>query len=408
MKKAIILTPIIIILLCSIILLTRNKNELTPEVYLKLMLSKLEQIESATYFTSNSATAPGDTSRMLFKGIKGFVKEYANLGDPFIGSTFAYFEYNDTTRMTYFYDGDSRCRLNWDVKTFEVDSFQNNSLPFRPISPPFFKLAEKIARYALETEDSIKTETIDFGDSILLTLTIYDEVVEFFGQPVHMDENYFKHNPDVERISIYDLWINKRDNLPYRLKRHQPHNISWISTSDVVLNNNYPVEFRGTAYIPPDFKNRKEIKREVPVMELEGVQAPDWVLLDFNNNSFSLGDFKRKVLMLKFTGIGCGPCKAAIPFLKELTESYDVNDFELVGIETWIDDNLSALKNYAHNNELNYKFLNATQDITQSYRVRGVPVFFILDGNRVIRKIISGYSRDTTDNDIINAINDLI
>ena len=376
--------------------------------YLEKVLQNLEQIESASYYSYGKSTAPGDTSRILGRG-ESFVKEYANPGDPYIGSTFANFEYDDTTRMTYYYDGDSRCRLNWDENTFEVDSsFRDDHLPFRPIGPPFFNHAESIVRYAMETNDSIKTEIADLGDSIRFTLTIYDEVVEFFGQPAHMDENYFKYNPGVERISIYDIWIDKRDNLPYRLKRHQPHNISWTSVGDVVLNSNYPAEFRGTAYIPPDFVNRNETKREAPsVMKLDGEQAPDWVLHDFNNNPVALSDFKSKVLMMKFTGIGCGPCHLAIPFLKKLVESYDADDFALVGIETWSED-LSALKNYFQNNELNFTFLNATDLVTQNYNVRGVPAFFIMDENRVIRKIITGYGKGSTDEEIKNSINELL
>ncbi len=73
----------------------------------------------------------------------------------------------------------------------------------------------------------------------------------------------------------------------------------------MVLNSNYPAEFRGTAYIPPDFLNRRGLKREAPsVMKLDGEQAPDWVLSDFDNNPVALSDFKSKVLMIKFSGIG--------------------------------------------------------------------------------------------------------
>ncbi len=404
--------PLAGLILFAILLSVFNHRcsvEESKKGYLEKILQNLEQIESASYYSYGKSTALGDTSKMLPGRSETFTKEYDNPGDPYIGSIFAHFEYNDTTRMTYYYDGDSRCRLNWDEKTFEVDSsFRDDQLPFRPIGPPFFNYAESIVRYALESNDSIKTEIADLGDSIRFTLTIYDKVVEFFGQPAYMEENYFRINPGVERISIYDIWIDKRDNLPYRLKRHQPHNISWRSVSDVVLNSNYPAEFRGTAYIPPDFVNRRELKREVPpVMDLDGKQAPDWVLSDFDNNPVALSDFKSKVLMMKFTGIGCGPCHLAIPFLKKLVESYDADDFALVGIETWSED-LSALKNYFQNNELNFTFLNATDLVTQNYNVRGVPAFFIMDENRVIRKIITGYGKGSTDEEIKNSINELL
>jgi hypothetical protein len=52
--------------------------------------------------------------------------------------------------------------------------------------------------------------------------------------------------------------------------------------------------------------------------------------------------------------------------------------------------------------------LLSTEEITKDYQVSGVPVFYILDENRVIRKIIWGYGKGTTDKEIKDAINELI
>ena len=72
--------------------------------------------------------------------------------------------------------------------------------------------------------------------------------------------------------------------------------------------------------------------------ELTGKKALDWILTDSENNSVALKDFKSKVLMIEFTGIGCGPCHSAIPFLKQLVTDYKITDFELTGIEAWSQD----------------------------------------------------------------------
>ena len=59
-------------------------------------------------------------------------------------------------------------------------------------------------------------------------------------------------------------------------------------------------------------------------------------------------------------------------------------------------------------NEFNFKFLKSTDRVTRDYEVNSVPVFFILDENRIIKKVIRGYSKDETDIEITNAINKLI
>jgi hypothetical protein len=56
--------------------------------------------------------------------------------------------------------------IDTNIKTFEIDSFKTNTLPFRPIGPPFFNYTKNIIKYALETNDSISTQLQDFGDSL--------------------------------------------------------------------------------------------------------------------------------------------------------------------------------------------------------------------------------------------------
>ena len=128
--------------------------------------------------------------------------------------------------------------------------------------------------------------------------------------------------------------------------------------------------------------------------------------IDYKNtdlNDVSLSDLKGKVLLIQFTGVGCGPCHHSIPFLKKLTEEYKAKDFEFVSIETW-SNNIEGLKRYQQRNGLNFKFLKSTDDITKTYGITSVPTFLVIDENRIIRKIIKGYSKEVTDNEIKKSI----
>jgi len=93
-----------------------------------------------------------------------------------------------------------------------------------------------------------------------------------------------------------------------------------------------------------------------------GKTAPEWTLKDVNNKSVSLKDLKRKILLIKFTGIGCGRCHASLPFTKRLVEDYHIKDFEIISIETWSSD-IDYFKSYADKNRLNYKYLISTEEI---------------------------------------------
>jgi thiol-disulfide isomerase/thioredoxin len=386
----------------SLLITQSCKETISKDDYLRKVLTNLDQIKSATYFSSNSASAPGDTLR--FVTYKYYNKEYTNPADTFIGSTFAWFLPEDTTKMYFFYDGLAQAYIDTEIKTVQIDSFQTNRLPFRPIGPPFFNYTKSIIKYALETKDSISTLLKDFGDSVLFSLAIYgDSQVEFFGKPVYIKNP----NGTGKEVSRYNIWISKSNDLPYSKRRLMSHSTSWEVCRDVKLNNTSIEDFIPSNYFPPDYKIAVKGKGESIKIDLTGKTAPDWTLNDFEGNPVALKNLKSKVLIIEFTGIGCGPCHASIPFLKSLMTDYKSEIFELVSIETW-SKNIEGIKRYYINNNLNYKYLISSNEIVKDYQVRAVPTLFILDKNRVIRKVIEGYGKGTTDKEIRNMINNLI
>ena len=306
--------------------------------------------------------------------------------------------------MSWFYDGIAETFLDWNEKTISIDSFQTNTLPFRRMATPFFNYTRSIIKYALETQDSISTDLKDFGDSIRFSLYIPYKVIEFYGKPVVNDD------PDLsskDEYSRYDIWINKSNDLPYSYRRKMPQQTNWQSCKNVEFDKNNIEDFIVSKYFPKDFTITVRGERKRVQNDLVGKLAPRWVLKDSNGNTIALEELKSKVLVIQFTGIGCGPCHASIPFLKQLIADYKDKDFEFVSIETW-SKNIVGIKRYCNNNQLNYKFLVSTNDVTKNYHAEAVPIFYILDKNRIIRKVIEGYGKGTTDKEIRDAINELI
>ncbi|MBK8882727.1 MAG: TlpA family protein disulfide reductase [Bacteroidales bacterium] len=390
----IVLSCVILINSCKVI---HDKND-----YLRKVLANLEQIRSASYNSTNIASAPGDT--LEFRTFHSQTEEYFNYLDTFIGSSFGVSMQSGTSSVRWFYDGKAEAFLDLNDKTIMIDSFQTNTLPFRPITPPFFNHAKSMIKYALETKDTITTELRDYNDSIKFSLYIPYKVVEFFGKPFVLDNPYLAKKDSYSR---YDIWIRKSDDLPYRIRRNMPHQTTWETCENVEFNKINIGDFIVSKKLPADFTVRFRGEPEPAKEDLVGKVAPDWVLKDFNQDSISLKKIKSKVLMVQFSGIGCGPCHASIPFLNQLVADYRLKDFDLVSIETW-SNNIDGIKRYFDNNNLNYKLLLSTEQITKEYQVKAVPAFFILDKDRVIRKIIVGYDKETTDKEIRDALNKLI
>ncbi len=171
MRKSILFLTSLFVLIMSIILMNSCKDKINSKEYLKKVLSNLEQIKSATYFSRQEQYSPGDTapSAIYYK----YIKTYSNPADTFVGASFIILLQEDTTKMDYLYAGKMRARVNWEEKFMEIDSFKHNPWPFRPVNAPFFTKAQYLIKYALETKDSTSLKSNDFGDSIHYSLTIY-------------------------------------------------------------------------------------------------------------------------------------------------------------------------------------------------------------------------------------------
>lgn len=389
--------------LLLMLLLHGCRTELNKTEYLKKVLNNLEQVRSAEYYSAMTGNPPGDT--ITFKTYYHYKKEFVNPADTFIGSAYIWLNNDDTSKMYLCYDGNASIHVNSDSKTVSVDSFRiSTNLPFRPVGEPFFRQSGSLIKYALNTDDSVKTDLTDFGDSIRFSLFIPGKIITFHGKPYDYTSPYLTEK---EKFTKYELWIKKSDEMPYRMVLKLSYGTSIETCSHVVFNKSRIEDLSPAKYFPSDYVVKERGKNQPVAKDLTGKKAPVWTLRDSENNLVSLQDFKSKVLMIEFTGIGCAPCHSAIPFLKQLVTDYKDRDFEMLSIETW-SQNVAASKRYKDNNQLNYIFLASTDSVKKSYGAEAVPLFFFLDRDRIIRKIIRGYSKGTTDTEIREAIDALL
>ena len=385
--KSILLSVISFLLVMNVC----GKNDVDMRTYLKKVLSNLDKVESASYHEQSQSWQPGDTTAITnsFR----FIKEYTNPSDSTIGASYVALNAKDTTRFEFGYDGKVKMISFHEHKGIMIDDFTTRKLPFRLVGPPFFCYSRNIIGYALSTGDSITTEWKDLGEAYYFKLVIHeDRQVEFFGKAYYIPKPPFDLG---DPTSIYELWINKSDDLPYKVRREMSHQISANICSDIVLNQLSIADFNLYDYLPQDYEIRKYGEKgkttQLSARELIGKKAPDWMLKDMYENPVSLSNLKSKVLLVNLTGIGCGACHASIPFLNGLKEKFNADEFEVVSIETW-GRKPHSLWTYADKNQINYRFLCGDEGIVKSYRTYGAaPFFFILDQDRVVRKVIQGY-----------------
>ncbi|SMC87467.1 TlpA family protein disulfide reductase [Pedobacter nyackensis] len=113
-----------------------------------------------------------------------------------------------------------------------------------------------------------------------------------------------------------------------------------------------------------------------------GKSAYDFTLPDVNGKPVSMKDFKGKVVLIDVWATWCGPCKAQMPFLKEVEEAYKGNDnIVFVGISV---DAESAKQKWL--DMIKEKGLDGVQLLDKSgkafankYKINAIPRFLLID-----------------------------
>ena len=380
------------------------------QTYLKKVIEKMENIQSVEFQCRHIAWDPYSEDPVYDKIYVHH--EYSNPADTAFGSSYVWFVPDEGMRFEGGYDGNVKMTVYAEHKGVMIDDFSTNEHPFRLVGT-FFNNVKNILNYALETTDSIETTLIDEDSCYHFSITIHeDSQVEFFGKAVHLPNEYLKKMA-MDPTSHYEVWIRKSDDIPYKYYRKMAHNISSEECINPIYNKLSLADFNLYDYIPKDYEVRHKRpqdpkKQANKVYALQDKPAPEWTLTDIHDNPVSLAAIKSKVVLLNFTGIGCGPCQLAIPFLKELKAKYSPEDLELIAIESWSGKTASR-KGYAEKKELNYQFLGATEEVLKEYKTgRAAPWFFLLDENHIVRKVFYGYSEERTSKEIKEAIETML
>lgn len=122
----------------------------------------------------------------------------------------------------------------------------------------------------------------------------------------------------------------------------------------------------------------------------EGNVAPSFSALSLDGKAVTLQDLAGKPTVLVFWASWCGPCRAEIPHVNEVTEAYG-ETVNVMGIN--LGEDPTTAKSVA--GSMKYpSLLDPQSSIGASYRVSSIPLVVILDGEGRIRYRGTGLPRD--------------
>lgn len=134
--------------------------------------------------------------------------------------------------------------------------------------------------------------------------------------------------------------------------------------------------------------------------------APDFTLNDINGKPVKLSQFRRKVVVLNFWSIWCGPCLSEMPSLNKLYLEF--KDKGLIVLAIAEDPAEKPVKSYIQEKNIAFPVLmDKDKKIYFKYFLFGIPVTFLIDRKGVIAEKFIG-ERDWSSSEMRSKISKLL
>ncbi len=120
-----------------------------------------------------------------------------------------------------------------------------------------------------------------------------------------------------------------------------------------------------------------------------GGPAPSFELEDLEGNILKSSDLKGKAVILNFWASWCVPCIKEVPELKKAYASFKNNGVEVIAIN--FAETKSKIEEFVEQNHLNFPvLLDKYGDVSQDYRVRNLPVTYVISPDGIIVDLVFG------------------
>ena len=123
-----------------------------------------------------------------------------------------------------------------------------------------------------------------------------------------------------------------------------------------------------------------------------GDKAPDFSASDAQNNVFKLADYKGKKVLLDFSIINCGYCLQSLKHFN--SEGYELSD-DVVAVYINPIDSESDMDRFKEQFNIPFPLIqDGADEIAKDYGVITYPLFYLINEEGVIEKVINGFDKE--------------
>lgn len=122
--------------------------------------------------------------------------------------------------------------------------------------------------------------------------------------------------------------------------------------------------------------------------KLNNTKSPGFDFENHKGGKTSLESLKGKYVYIDVWATWCGPCRAEIPFLKEIEAKYHGKNIEFVSISADVQKDYDKWKNFVTEKQLGgiqlYADKNWESDFLKAFGITSIPRFILIDPNGVV------------------------
>jgi len=132
------------------------------------------------------------------------------------------------------------------------------------------------------------------------------------------------------------------------------------------------------------------------LLQSGGNLAPDFSLIDLEEDTFRLSEFRGRVVVLDFMATWCGPCRLQMAHFRPVWEKYG-SRIVLISIDVDPRESVEVLRAFAEQFPYaTWIWARDTANLAEAYQVTAIPKTVIIDRNGYIRFTHTGVTEAAT------------
>ncbi len=207
-----------------------------------------------------------------------------------------------------------------------------------------------------------------------------------------------KENKNLSRFELADKYLKGKPLFFYKALQHsialKRDNVPNAEKAAYHFINNCPYTLYGE-FVKLAYQESKGI--------VEGMNAPDFELVDVHGDIVSLADYKGKVIFLDFWATWCRPCTRLLPAHQKLQNQFRKDNVAFLYVS--LDRNANKWRDYLSKGTFPGKHLFANKEMVKSYKVETLPYSVLIDADgKIVWQHTGGFSVQRTAQRILDLL----